>query len=141
MRRDVYTGNLKLNGKENEGTLLAANNYAKSLKDLERFEEAKSLIRKTAPVARRVLGVSHITTLRLRWMYALTLYADPSATLNDLREAVAMHEETERTARRVLGGTHPVTTGIEGNLREVRAALRASKVLQTSNELGAQLEI
>jgi len=52
-----------------------------------------------------------------------------------------MHEETERTARRVLGGTHPVTTGIEGNLREVRAALRASKVLQTSNELGAQLEI
>ena len=67
--------------------------------------------------------------------------ADPSATLNDLREAVAMHEETERTARRVLGGTHPVTTGIKGNLREVRAALRASKVLQTSNELGAQLEI
>ena len=33
--------------------------------------------------------------------------------------------ETERTARRVLGGAHPVTTGIEGALRDARAALRA----------------
>ena len=50
---------------------------------------------------------------------------DDAATLDDLREAVETLEDAERTARRVLGGTHPITTGIEGNLREARAALRA----------------
>ena len=141
----MYTGNLKLNGKENEGTLLAANNYAKSLKDLERFEEAKSLIRKTTPVARRVLGVSHIITLRLRWMYALTLYADPCATLDDLREAVTIYEDAGRIARRVLGGAHPVTTGIEEDLQRSRCEFRAretpssggAEVLQTADDLAA----
>ena len=47
------------------------------------------------------------------------------ATLDDLREAVTTIKETERTARRVFGGAHPVTTGIEEDLRDARAALRA----------------
>ena len=47
------------------------------------------------------------------------------ATLDDLREAVATLEDTERIARRVLGGSHPLTTGMEENLRDSRAALRA----------------
>ena len=47
------------------------------------------------------------------------------ATLDDLREAVATLEDTERIARRVMGGAHPITAGIEGTLREARAALRA----------------
>ena len=34
-------------------------------------------------------------------------------------------EDAERIARRVLGGAHPVTVGIEGTLREARAANRA----------------
>ena len=34
-------------------------------------------------------------------------------------------EELERTARRVMGGAHPLTVGIEGYLRDARAALRA----------------
>ena len=46
------------------------------------------------------------------------------ATPDDLREAVTTLEETARTARRVLGGTHPLTSAIEGDLRESRAALR-----------------
>ena len=54
MRREVYSGRLKLNGEEHEDTLRTANNYADSLVNLERFEEAKSLLRKTMPVARRV---------------------------------------------------------------------------------------
>ena len=65
-------------------------------------------MRKTIPVARRVLGESHETTLRMRRLtYALALYNDPGATLDDLREAVTTLEETERIARRVLGATHP----------------------------------
>ena len=49
---------------------------------------------------------------------------DTSSTLDDLREAVTTLEETARTARRVLGGTHPLTSAIEDDLLESRAALR-----------------
>jgi hypothetical protein len=104
---------------------VGANNYANSLMALERFEEAKSLMRKTIPVARRVIGEGHRLTLKTRWNYAKALYRNASATLNDLREAVATLDELTRTARRVLGGANPVTTGIEDNLRRARAALRA----------------
>ena len=46
------------------------------------------------------------------------LYYDPDATLDDLHEAVATLEDTERIA-------HPITKGIENELRDARAALRA----------------
>ena len=75
-------------------------------------------------VARRVLGENHNLTLRMRWNYALALYYDPDATLDNLREAVTTLEEIEPTARRVLGGAHPLTTDIERDLQAVRAALR-----------------
>ena len=96
-----------------------------SLKDLSRFEEVKSLMRKTMPVARRVLGISNDVTLRLRWIYADALYVDDGATLDDLHEAVTTLEETARIARRVFGSAHPITSGVEISLRNARAALRA----------------
>jgi hypothetical protein len=125
MRRDVYSGRLKLNGEEHGNTLIAANNYASSLTHLKHFEEAKSLLRKTIPVARRVLGENHESTLRVRWVYARSLYEDPSATLDDLHEAVTTLEETDRIARRVLGSEHPLTMTIGRSERDSRAALRA----------------
>ena len=82
-------------------------------------------MRKMTPVARRVLGESHDLTLKMRWTYANALYLDDGATLDDLREAVTTLEETERTARRVFGGAHPTTVGIEDQLQDARAALRA----------------
>ena len=106
-------------------TLQVASNYAVSLNQLRRFEEAKRLLRKTVPVARRILGESDGLTLRMRWAYAQALYIAEGATLDDLREAVTTLEETVRTARRVLGGAHPLTSAIEDNLRDARAALRA----------------
>ena len=125
MRREVYSGTLKLNGEEHEETLTTANNYAWGLFQLERIEEAKSLLRKIMPVARDVLGKNHYLTLKMRWIYAMALYMDASATLDDLREAVTTLENTERIARRVFGGAHPLTTTIEGNLKDSRARLRA----------------
>jgi hypothetical protein len=62
---------------------------------------------------------------RFRWIYALTLYADPSATLDDLREAVKTLEDIGRTARRVLGGAYPLAASIERELQRARAALDA----------------
>ena len=123
--RDVYSGHLRLDGEENELSLIAANNYTGSLIHLERFEEAKSLMRKTMPVARRVLGDSNDTTLRTRWIYAQTLYMDDNATLDDLRAAESTLKDTVRLVRRMLGGAHPITVAMEKSLRTARAALRA----------------
>ena len=91
---------------------------------LHRFEEAKALLRRTMPVARRVLGESHDLTLRMRWNYAVALYEDPAATLDDLREAKTRLEELAPYARRVLGGAHPITTGIERSLSLLQATFR-----------------
>ena len=125
MERDVYSATLRLYGEEHENTLLDTNNYAVSLLKVKRFKEARSLLRKSIPVARRVLGESQELTLRMRWNYGAALYLNPGATLDHLREAVTTLGETERAARRVLGGPHPLTVDIEGELRDARAALRA----------------
>ena len=133
MKRDVYSETLKLYGKEHEETLQAANNYAAGFLALQRYQEAKSRLRRTMPMARRVLGDSNDLTLRMRKVYAEALYQDPGATLDDLREAVNMLEELERTARRVLGGAHPTTNIIEVSLQQARAVLRARETPSPGN--------
>ena len=128
--RGVYSGFLKLKGEEHYDTLLAAQNYAESINGLQRFEEAKSLLRKTMPVARRVLGEGNEHTLKMRWIYARALYSDPDATLDDVRESVETLEDAERIARRVLGGAHPITKEMGNDLGTTRAVLlRACETL------------
>ena len=78
---DVYHVHVKLNGEEHIGTLLAALNYATTLITLDRCQEVKSVLRKTMPVARRVLGENHEHTLKLRALYARALHEDTCATL------------------------------------------------------------
>ena len=125
LKRDVYTGFSRLFGEEHANTLREANNYAASLNELKRFEEAKTVFRKVLPVARRVLGESNQITLTMRKIHAETLYMDSAATLNDLREAAATLEETTRTTRRVLGNANPRVWLFEESLERARAALRA----------------
>jgi len=133
MDRDIYSGRLRLNGEGNGHTLLAANNYASGLVDLRRLEEAKSVLRKMIPVARRVFGDTGRLTLTMRKIYARALYEDAGATLDDLREAVTTLVETERIVRRVMGGAHPTTTAHEAALQEARAVLAARETPPTSN--------
>jgi len=123
--RDVYSGELKLYGAEHRQTLISVSNYASALIELKHYEEAKSLLRKTIPVAQRVLGENIETTLRLRWIYALTLYKDGDATLDDLCDSMETLQETAKILRQVYGGAHPLTVGVEKALRESRAALAA----------------
>ena len=125
MKRDVYSGFLELYGEEDRNTILEASNYAASLANLQRYEEARVLTRKMIYVARRVLGENHELTLRMRSLYARALLLDTGATLGDLREAVDTLEDSERIAQRVLGGAHPVAVMINNSLQESRAALRA----------------
>jgi len=139
MDRDVYNGRAKLYGEEHEDTLRAANNYAMSLKGLQRFEEARSLLRKKMHIARRALGESDNTTLRMRKIYAQVLYADSVATLDDVREAVTTLEDTTRIARRICGSSHPFAISMEYCLQEARVALRAS-LLARKGEVDSLLE-
>ena len=82
-------------------------------------------MRKTIPVARRVLGDGHILTLKMRKVYAKALYFDDAATLDDLREAVTTLEDAERIAQRVFGGAHPYVGHIGRSMNKARTALRA----------------
>ncbi len=123
MKRDVYSGRLKLNGEEHPQTLIVANNYANSLCNLQRHAEAKTLLRKTIPVARRNFGDSSDLTLQLRANYAAALYMDDGATLDDIREAMSTLEEIERIARRVFGGRHPTAVRMVRSLQKARAVL------------------
>ena len=124
LRQDVYSRFSKLCGEEHKFTLIAANNVVNSLIALQRFEEARSLVRKIMPVVQRVLGENDETTLRMRWYHARALDLK-GATVNDLRESMTSFEGTLRMARRVLGGAHPIVALIEVDLRATRAALRA----------------
>ena len=116
---------MKLSGEESRETLIAANNYANHLLIVQRFGEAKSLLRRTIPVARRVFAENNRLTLGMQQIYAKTLYTDPDATLSDLREAVGTLEETNRTARRVFGSSNQFVVLIGQSREEASAALRA----------------
>ena len=123
--RDILSGHVRLHGEEHEHSVVAAYNYATPLYELQRFEESKGVLRNAIPVAQRVLGGNHELTLKMKDVYARTLYYANGATLDDLREAVTTLEETARTARRVLGAAHPSVMTMAEALREARAALRA----------------
>ena len=112
-------------GEEDRDTLLQVTNYAECLSSNNRFEEAKELLRKMIPVARRVLAESDDLQFRMRMACNRALCEDPAKTPDDLREAVSMLEEIEPTARRVFGGAHPIVGEMEGNLRHARVALCA----------------
>ena len=125
MRRDVYSGTLKLHGQESIEILREANNYAVLLKELKHFTLATSVLRKSIRVARRVLGENHTLTLTSRSLYAQTILHNPSSTLDEIREAINTLEEMEPIARRTLGIAHPIAVNIQSELQKARALLRA----------------
>ena len=134
MERDVYSSHLKRFGEEDRITIRSASNYAASLIMEKRFKEAKSLLRRTIPIARRVLGEGNEVSLGMRSNYGRVLCQCRDATLDDLREAVTTLEETERTARRVLGCAHPLVERTWEFLRSSRTILDASDRASTARE-------
>ena len=90
-----------------------------TLLELQRFEEAKKVLRKVMPVARRTLGAEHALTLSLREdLSRATLEGGSSA--NEKREALQMLEDTVAVMRRVLGPAHPDTLHAQDNLEGYR---------------------
>ena len=122
LRREVYFGRLKLDGELEENTLMAAGNYALTLLQLKRFEEAKELLRKTTPVARRVLGNEHELTLSMREDLCCATLCGESSAEEEKREAFRMLEEVAGVMRRVLGPQHPETQRVQDDLEANREA-------------------
>ena len=110
---------MKLYGEENERALRAAYNYALSFLRLKRFEETKRVLRKVAPVARRVLGTEHEVTLSIREdLCRATL--DGESLAEEKREALRMLEEVAGVMRRVMGPAHPDTLHTQSVLKFYR---------------------
>ena len=85
------------------------------------FEEAKRVLRKMTPVARRVLGTEHELTLSLREdLSRATLRGESSA--EEKREALRMLEDTVAVMRRVLGPAHPDTLHAQRQLEHYRGS-------------------
>ena len=124
MHRDVYTGHVNLLGEEHGHTLMQASNYARFLKKHEEYDKAKSLHRRTIPMARRALGDSNDITLRMRWLYANCLCDYKNATLDDLVEAVETLEAVAKLWKRVMGERHPETPAVLEALKVAREKLR-----------------
>ena len=75
---------------------------------MQRFEEAKRVLRKVIPVAQRVLGTQNELTLSLREdLSRATLDGESSA--EEKRQALRMLEDVAGVRRRVLGPAHPDT--------------------------------
>ena len=134
MQRLNFALSLRVYGREEEETLAAVINLVAVLLDWDgsgpgRFDEVKSLLSQSLPVARRVLGESHRITLISRLSYEEARYLDPRATLNDHRGAVVALEEVARDARRVLGAAHPHVEQMERSLRSARRALHVREAL------------
>ena len=61
--------------------------------------------------------------VRMGWNYALALYRDNGATLDDLHEAVSTLESVARLWTRIFGEAHPETPKVQGALEVAREKL------------------
>ena len=93
------------------------------LLSLERHDEAKPILRKAIPNARRTLGAEHDLTLNFRDIYGRCLYRDDNASRDDVVEAIEIFEDVQRRTRRVFGPGHPDWTALPRHLMAARDKL------------------
>ena len=105
---------------ESQQTLTVASHYAATLIRIERFEEAKRVLRQVIPVAQRTLGTVHMCTVSLREDLARAMLQDGNSTLGEKREALRTLEDSLRVMRRVLGTQHPETQRVQRSLHMYR---------------------
>ena len=120
LNREVYSGFLRLNGEEYEGTVQAALNLSTSLVNTSNFAEARAFTRKQMKLATRVLGSDHRITLDFQWGYARAFTLDKDVSAEQLAKVATTLEKTLKTAQRVLGREHPDTLNIGRELAIAR---------------------
>ena len=75
---------------------------------------------------------SSVATLKMRWLYAISLYPNDRATLADLREAVETLESVAPLWKRVFGPLHPETQYVQNALKDARETLAARAAASSS---------
>ena len=123
MRREVYSGTLRICGEDSYDALVDTLNLALALRKTGNKPEAKELLRARIPVAERSLGRENYVYFRLRWTYAKSLADAADATLDDVVQAEALLDDTYTRFRRVMGDRHPDTPRIHEILLAMREAL------------------
>ena len=68
----------------------------------------------------------------MSWHFAMALYENDRATLEDVREAVETLEDVARLWKRVFGGSHPETQIVQNALEDAREALAARAAASSS---------
>ena len=111
---------------------MGAINLAMTLRKAGHKPEAKEFLRARSHVANRILGREDLVSLRIRWLYANSLWGDPDATLDDLVEAEATLKSVERSWRRIIGSAHQDTRDLELSLARAREKLAARQTLSGS---------
>ena len=74
-----------MDGASAERTLLGAGNLASTLRQLNKWVEAKTFLREQVAIATQAWGESHGMTMKLNAHLSDTLRLDPAATRDDLR--------------------------------------------------------
>ena len=120
-------------------------NLARALLEVERFSEAKALLRKYVPKARRALGPSHPVMLALSEKLVQALYEDCAERplddyIADMTEAVEILAKDERTTRSVRGSDHPEAQRVADLLRRMRLRLKRARDQKSAAEIAADAE-
>ena len=110
--RLVHARKKVLNGATDESTLLAAQQLARTLIELGRYDQVKSFV---MPLLRYGRG--------FRLPYAKALYMTAGASRGAVLEAVAILEEQVCNQRRVMGPSHPDTLEVIVELDRARMTL------------------
>ena len=113
--RLVHARRKVLAGATDKGTILAAHQLARTLLELGRYDQVKSL---ALPLLRQLIPTS-LNGQSIRLVYAKALYRTAGASRGEVFEAVAIFEELRCKLRRVLGPSHPDTLD---DLRELDRA-------------------
>ena len=130
MKREIYTGWIRLSGERDEQTFRAASNLALVLsRRLQHKVEAKELLRKVLPLSRRVQGDDDLQTLKMQLTYGDCLATALDATPEDFLEAEKLLDTVERRYRRIFGENHPFTTQCQDRLRRARVMAHNARVM------------
>jgi hypothetical protein len=103
--------------------LYAASGMANTLLDLNRQGEARSIFREQIPIARRILGPAHRTTLGMISNLTIAVCSDEGTSRDDFVEAMTLQEEAVGVLCQVFGGSHPITLQAKHNLAKAQADL------------------
>ena len=122
LHHQVYADSVSL-GLASSTTLEYALSLCATVVYAGRYTEAKSLLCKLLPEARRDLGVEDDTYIRLRATYGQALLECDEASRDDVVEALAIFEDLASTIRRIYGTAHPFMPRIQADIEEARKKL------------------